>query len=248
MNIEDFDLNLEVDTEIKEDFDFSDVQNLSGFDLSGFHDKPKKNPLRETRIHKPKLSKKVPTTQVKYKNAVKLQKKVNKTIFAGGRVDAVVSGDFIFGDFIEALIVNNNLLVDDLTISTLSLSKDNVDSLANLINGDFVSELNIIVSDYFYSHNLGDNIRYIYEKLDSKNSFQLAVASNHTKICLLRSGDIKMVIHGSANFRSSACVEMFTVETDSGLYDFHKTWHDDIIEQYKTIKKPIRKRDPIGCE
>lgn len=223
--------------------DFSDI-DLNFFDLEKDEGR-KKNPLRETRIKAPKVSKKVPRAKVKYKNAEKMAKDVAEKVINGERVDAVVSGSFIFGDFIEALIVDQNWLVEDMTISTLSVSKDNIDSLANLINGDYVQSLNLLVSDYFYSHNRV-NIGYIYENLDIDNKFQLSVASVHTKIILIRLSDgRKIVIHGSANFRSSACVELFTIETDTGLYDFHAQWHNDIIEMYKTIKKPIRKREPF---
>src|SRR5690606_9625226 len=105
-------------------------------------------------------------------------------ILAGERVFAVVSGNFIFGDFVEAFAVENNLWIDELTISTLAISKDNVDSLHNLLAGDYLGALNLIVSDYWYAHNRA-NMAYVYEKLDIGDRFQIAIAGTHTKIVLL---------------------------------------------------------------
>lgn len=89
--------------------------------------------------------------RVKYANAEKLATDIG-SLPVNFRAFCILDGKFIFGDFIEALIVKNNWEVDDLTISTLSMSQDNVDSLQNLITGDFVKSLNIIVSCYYFAN------------------------------------------------------------------------------------------------
>jgi hypothetical protein len=101
-------------------------------------------------------------------------------------------------------------------------------------------KLNLIVSDYFFVHNR-ENISYIYEELDINNSFQLGVAGIHTKTVLIElvSGQ-KIVIHGSANLRSSASVEQIMIETDAYLYDFNYEWQCEILSKYGTINKSIR--------
>jgi len=206
--------------------------DLGAFDLT-------EAPNVETRYVKPKFYRGVRQNAVNYDRATDLVRDLSPTILAGERVFAVVSGNFIFGDFVEAFAVENNLWIDELTISTLAISKDNVDSLHNLLAGDFVGKLNLIVSDYWYSHNRV-NLAYVYEQLDLDNRFQLAIAGAHTKIVLMRAGDRKIVMHGSANFRSSRSVENFHVETDEALYDFNFDWHSRIVEHYGTIRKAIR--------
>lgn len=210
------------------------------FDLGGFDfdlDRGKKK--QENRFILPKMHGKVRNAAVKYERAEQMVSEIGQAILDGERIHALVSGNFIFGDFFEALAVKHDLLIDDLTLSTLSLGKDNVDSFNNLLAGDYLRSLNIIVSDYFWSHNR-QNAPYIYNKLDINNMFQLAVAGTHTKITLMRIDDQKIVIKGSANLRSSRCVEEFTVETCDELYDFHKEWHDQILCDYGTIKKAVR--------
>jgi deoxycytidine triphosphate deaminase len=61
---------------------------------------------------------------LKYQNAKKLAKDL--IINEKSRYFVVVDGSFIFGDFIEALIVENNYLVKEMTISTLSLSTKSI--------------------------------------------------------------------------------------------------------------------------
>ena len=210
------------------------------FDLGGFDfDLDGSKSKQENRFILPKVHGKVRNAAVKYERAEQLVGEMGQAILDGERIHALVSGNFIFGDFFEALAVKHNLLIDDLTLSTLSLGKDNVDSFNNLLAGDYLRSLNIIVSDYFWSHNR-QNAPYIYNKLDINNMFQLAVAGTHTKITLMRICGQKIVIKGSANLRSSRCVEEFTVETCPELYDFHKEWHDQILRDYGTIKKAVR--------
>lgn len=213
-------------------FDLEDV-NLSDFNLMDGYEE-------ETRIMKPKLYA-LKRSQVMYDNACRLAEDLPWE--KGIRYDVIVSGNFIFGDFIEAFIVKNNAKVPRMTISTLSLSQDNVDSLVNLIVGGYVEELNLIVSAYFYSHERGSLIPYIYQELDRDNRFQLAVAWIHTKTCHFETaGGKKIVIHGSANLRSSGNIEQFTIEENGELYGFYDEIYNEIINRYATIRKPIRKK------
>ena len=222
------------------DFDIAQIDlgmadftlDLAAFNIDGTSDD-------SNRYVKPRLAKRPRATAVKYDRAEDLVKDLGAGILAGERADVLASGNFIFGDFFEALAVTHDVHIEDLTLSTLSISQDNVDSLKNLIDGGYLGSLNIIVSDYFWSHNRS-NAKYIYDALDVDDKFQLAVAGTHTKIALMLIDDKKIIIHGSANMRSSRSVEVFTVETNPDLYDFHMEWHRAILDQYATIKKSVR--------
>lgn len=208
------------------------------FDLSGF-DAEMQAATVDNRYVKPALFRPVKSSAVKYERAEGLAQSLGDAILSGERIDAILSGNFVFGDFIEALAVGANTKFDDITMSTLSVSQENVDSLHNLMAGDYLDTLNIIVSDYFWAHNR-INAPYIYEQLDMGDRFQLAVAGTHTKITLIKHGDAKIVMHGSANLRSSRSVEAVTIETNATLYDFHMDWHQKILERHATIKKSVR--------
>lgn len=221
------------------DSDFSEIENTFNFNQDDFDIILEDiNPGLSQRVLKPRLCR---TKQVSYNNAKKLANDIdfNKS----SRYFVFVSGNFIFGDFIEAFIIKNNINVLQLNISTLSLSQNNVDSLKNLMEAGYVQELNIIVSDYFFSHERKNLIKYMYDNLDIDNKFQLAVCRSHCKISqILTEGGKKITIHGSVNLRSSDNMEQFVIEDNEDIFDFNKIYFDSIISKYNTINKSIKSK------
>lgn len=176
---------------------------------------------------------------VKYEYAVQLAKQLK--IEKDCSYFALVSGNFILGDIFEAIAVEQQIQYQRLDISSLSLSHDNVDSLRNLQMHKYAVQINLIVSDYFFAHERNDIVKYIYQELDRDNSFQLAVAGIHTKICsFITHSGLKVVIHGSGNLRSSRNIEQISIQENPELYDFIQDYNDRIIRKYATIRKGIR--------
>ena len=199
----------------------------------------------ETRYTKPRVVEEG-AQQVMFENALSLARAIE--IKEGMRVDAFVSGNFIFGDFIEAFLTEKDAKAETMTISTLSLNQNNIDSLAELMRNDYIGELNMIVSVYFWGNERHGLIPYIYRELDMGNRFQLAVADVHAKtVHFATSGGKKIVIHGSANLRSSGNVEQFTIEENPSLYEFYNEKLGALVEKYGTIRKNIRTRDVWDC-
>lgn len=193
----------------------------------------------ESRIHKPRYHKPIKEKYVLYEKAVDMVKDLG-LIKKDERAHCLLSGSFIFGDFLEAYIVENNIHVKKMMVSTLSMSQENADSLANLLNGDYVDNLDLLVSSYFWSHERWKLIPYIFDKLDIDNKFQLAVSANHCKIILIETHDNdKLVIHGSSNLRSSNCIEQICIENNDGLFDFHNGFFNTIVDKFQTIDKEI---------
>lgn len=195
--------------------------------------------MEHTRYTMPKMVTYNESDFVLFRNAKKIASQLKPV--KGMRVDAFLAGDFIFGDFIEAWMVTQHMGAPSLTITTLSMSQDNVDSLKLLLDKHYIGELNLLVSHYFYAHERHGLIPYIYETLDVGNRFQLAVAGVHTKTVHFRTYDgMSMVIHGSANLRSSGNVEQITIEENEQLYNFYDDEFKQIFEKYATIRKPLR--------
>lgn len=209
-----------------------DLSAFGGINIDGEN-------LEEPRYIKPR-ARAVRTSHIKYDNAKALADAIDCT--KKERYDVVVGGNFIFGDFLEAFICKNNIQVKRMVINTLSLSQENADSLANLLKAHAVLNLDLIISDYFYSNERRELIPYIYEQLDSKdNTFQLAVCSTHMKTVTMETvSGTKVVIHGSANLRSSGNIEQFSVEFNDELCDFYNSLTDEIIKTYGTINRSVR--------
>lgn len=199
--------------------------------------------VKECRFIEPHGCEDIDAYKIKYSNAEKLANDVG-ALPLNFRAFVILDGKFVFGDFIEALIVKNNWECEELTISTLSMSQENVDSLANLINGGFLKSLNIIISHYYFANerHTGGLMPYLYDKLDVNDVLQVAVASVHTKIAMIRTTcGKKITIHGSANLRTSSNIEQIVIEHSPGLFDFCAEVHHSIIEKHKTIAKPVRR-------
>lgn len=231
--MEEFDIEtLEEDSEDFADFDVEDDIDFGYFSIDEESEHPK------TRYMTPHIAQ-ASSICVRYRFAEELAKALR--VAEGMRADAIVDGTFIFGDFIEAFVTMHNVFCEKMIISTLSLSQNNVDSLVNLIRGGYIGELQLIVSAYFYSHERHNLIPYIYEQLDN-GLFQLAVARVHTKTCqILTKGGKKIVMHGSANMRSSQNIEQFTIEENKPLYDFYEAYFEELLDKHKTINYGIRK-------
>jgi len=191
----------------------------------------------------PKKSRATPVHCILYKYAQEMADKC--PIEKGCMIYALVDGAFIFGDFIEALIIKNRWLVKELTISTLGYNQGNVDSLKNLVTGGYVEKINLLVSVEFWAFERSKNalIPYTYSILGADDfPFQLSVCDTHMKVINIRTEcGLKICIHGSANIRSSGNLEQIMVQECENLYDFNQGVMDTITEQYKTVKVPIRK-------
>ena len=224
--------------------DFNEVANELDFNPEDFGEEFEISEKFDNRYCKPPKSKELPERRLKYAIA----KDLALGIDLSERTYVIVNGTFVFGDFIEALIIEKGLKVKSMTISTLSMSCENIDSLDTLIDCGFVDELNLIVSDYFFSHERHGLVKYIYETLDKDNKFQLAAAGSHTKITMFETHcGKKIVIHGSANLRSSSNIEQIMIEDNTELYDFNKDYHDRIILKYKTINKSVKYSNLWNC-
>lgn len=203
-----------------------------------------KNPLsgfeNESWFIKPPHAPEIPEEQLFYENAAAHARKIK--IQTGHSSYHYLSGNYIFGDFIEALFVEHQYHTDRLVISTLSLSENNVDSLANLMNGGFVENLDLVISAYQFAMERHNLIPYLYETLNIGDRFQLAVAASHCKLCLFTTDEgLDIGIRGSANLRSSACIEHFFIDESESLNQADEKVQNRIIETYKTIKKPLRR-------
>jgi hypothetical protein len=199
--------------------------------------------VTQSRFIEPHGCEEIDEHRVTYSNAAKLADDIGD-LPLDFRAFVILDGRFIFGDFLEALIVNNNWLCHELTISTLSMSQNNIDSLANLINGGYLKALNLIVSHYYFASERGGLMPYLYDKLDVNDVLQVAVASVHTKIAMIRTEcGKKITIHGSANLRTSSNIEQIVIEHSPTLFDFCADIHHAIIDKHKTINKPVRRSE-----
>lgn len=168
---------------------------------------------------------------INYDNAVKLAQEID--IQENSRYFSFINGNFIFGDFIEALVVEKNYKIDNITISTLSLSEENIYNIKILIVKKLLKHLTLIVSDYFYSHERSKLVKLLIKEFG--DSLTLIIARSHTKTCIFETDcNKKVIIHGSANLRSSGNIEQIQIEENKELFDYIDNFNSKLLTVYKS--------------
>lgn len=160
---------------------------------------------------------------------------------------AFVSGDFIFGDIFEAW-AHLGVGFRSLTIQTLSISAENIDSLVNLATlSPTLRRVRIALSTYFWAHehSPGGLVPYMYQELEPVvDEFDAAYAMLHTKVASFETTDgLRVVCDGSANLRSSKSFEQVRVECDDGLYGFVEEVADKLFDAYSVINDDKKRPD-----
>lgn len=226
----DFHLGDAIDFEL--DFDLGDFELVKDGE---------KEAAPRTRILKPRIDVRSVSQRVCYKNAQKMAAQID--LSPGARTFAWVSGDFIFGDLLEALVVKKRIDPRRIYICSLGMSQDNIDSLKNILCATRVEKLTVLLSGYFYSHERDRLIPYLYEQLDVGDVTQVAFANYHCKIIAVETWHGHyFTIHGSANMRSSNSIEQIVVEEGEELYRFNA----DIMEQQARLYGTIDHSVPSG--
>lgn len=159
---------------------------------------------------------------------------------------AFVSGNFVFGDLLEALVEERRISVRSLGIHTLSLNDENIDSIRNVLEMAPVERLDVILSNYWYAHECkrGGLVEYLFGELDLEGlELHVAFAGTHCKVITVETpkGNV-LTMHGSANLRSSGNVEQIHISPDRGLYDFCEGMNRRILDAYDVMNQDNRKR------
>ena len=219
---------------VSEDLDFSPAAFSSGGKDDG---------LRTCRYRMPRLYESIGAPLL-YDRARDLARDVE--LAPGARQFVFVSGNFIFGDFLEALVDEGKIYPKRVTIQTLSMSHENVDSMRNVMDAcPMMESLRLVLSDYFFAHERHKDgiVPYICDELDRDGvDFDLAFASIHSKITsveTLLGGHV--VMDGSANLRSSRNIEQFRIECDDGLWRFVEDFTDRVFRAYSVVNKDRKK-------
>ena len=211
------------------DFDLLEAFDNDGLDVAV---------MPESRYTKPVKHPHHKITNIGFARAQDLVQRIN--LQRGEGIFCFVDGSFVFADFLFAFMIRHGIVAEELTISTLSLGEANMDKLRQLIDAGHIKKINLILSIYFWAHEGKKKMRYLYQKLDIGDRLQVAVCRSHSKMTLIETNrGAKIVMHGSANLRSSDNIEQFRLEFDDGMYDFAYNYQMALVKTFKTIQKPL---------
>ena len=156
----------------------------------------------------------------------------------------VVSGKFVMGDFFAAFALEHDLVFENMQVITLSYSKYNVDVIKRMFDVGRLKNINLITSEFFYSHYRHRTVKYTYDMLLDYPGFQLGVTRSHCKMTAIKTGCGKyFVFHGSSNLRSCKNAEQIHLQQSKELYNFVEDYCKKIIKTFKTIDRDENKKD-----
>ena len=208
-----------------------DLSELNTGNVGDFH---------RCKIHAPANYKEIPQRNIKAQYAIDLANDLAGKITLGSQNRVLLSGAFVFCDFIKSFIIQNDWHIQSMSISTLGMSYENTDCLLSLLYDGWLDELNLIISDGFYRRDFHTTVKYMYDCLNIEGMTQIAVSGNHTKDCIMKiEGGGHISIEGSANLRTSACLEKIIITESEEVYNWNKEYMDKIISEYNTINKNI---------
>jgi hypothetical protein len=116
-----------------------------------------------------------------------------------------------------------------LGIATLGFSRQNLEELLDLLDRGQIGKVDFLFSVYFKS-----NEREICQRMAHElttRGHRVVAMLTHAKVMLLELTDgRRFVVESSANLRSCSSIENIMLTQDTGLFDFHCRWLDDLLE------------------
>lgn len=144
------------------------------------------------------------------------------------RTHALIAGDFIFCDFVEA-VARARGNPPALTLATLSLSAKNAAALERFAQEGV--RVALLVSHYFQKTS-ATIFRALELAAERSPALSIRVGRSHCKVTLFDYPDFPLVVESSANLRSSRNLEQVTLFCDRELLNFHAGWIAEAAEAY----------------
>ena len=222
-------------TALELDFDLADFQLIDPGDFVAGEE--------QEHILQPKIDKRILKKSVDFTNARAFARQLDPE----ARTFAWVSGSFVFGDIVEALMAECGTDIKTLYASSLGVSVENIDSFRNCLEFGFIERFVLVLSGWFYSHERSNLVPYVYEQLDGCRNAdgrqvdtQIVFGNYHAKIIAYETWERKtMTMHGSANLRTAQCVEQIMCDPDPELYEFNRGIFENIAANFGTINPRV---------
>jgi hypothetical protein len=224
--------------------DLDAADPLAGLDLSGLlGDEPPAAEWSKPNEHRSSIAEQVGvpvatwttrtrSTKVIARDARRLERAVeavDRLPEPGEYLHFVVGGEFRGFDLLPAMLrLAKSERFDALTLTTLGFSRENLEDVGKMVVAGTIppGDLRILASDFF--RRADREIWQFGSDLARSLGFGFRSSRNHTKLTLACIAGKAYVVESSANLRSCANLEQFTMTQSRELYDFHAGWIEQI--------------------
>ena len=150
---------------------------------------------------------------------------------AGVSLHCVMRGNFNAWDLVPAVLELAGVELEALHVATLSFNRDNVESLAELLDAGAIRRVYFLASTYMRTMDT-DVYEHLAAVLDARGQHDYAAARNHAKVQLFGLADgRRLALESSANLRSCRNVEQFSLHHSADLYEFHAGWIEAMLRE-----------------
>jgi hypothetical protein len=148
----------------------------------------------------------------------------------GESLHGLLDGSFAGFHLCEATIkLLAPAVISELCIATLSFSRGNIHSLLSLLDSGRVARCLFLGSIYFASTSAPEWDLLRDSLLKRRQS--VGASRNHAKVMCIASGEHRFVFEGSMNLRSCSALEQFCLCDSRPLYDFHRSWIQQLVQE-----------------
>jgi hypothetical protein len=150
----------------------------------------------------------------------------------GESVHLVMSGNFDLMHLLIAILGRFGSTCATMRVSTLSLSRRNVQEMAALLDTGKVRRLDLLASDFFRRHD-DDIFAELVQEFRARGQ-RVAAARSHCKVVTLALDDgRRYVAAGSPNLRTNKNLEQLSLTRDRLLHGWYDAWLQDLVKAHE---------------
>jgi len=164
-----------------------------------------------------------------------LEKLLPKNIKKRYTYHIISNGGFNYFTFVPVL-VDILEVADEFYGSTWIMNRNNVIDMIKLYDDGKLKTINILTGLYFRRRQTAVYAELVSSLIDREQRYMSA--KNHAKVILLCNYEKQdyFTVEGSANFTSNPRIEQSVLINDKEVFDFHKSWMEDIFQCRKNLK------------
>ena len=137
-----------------------------------------------------------------------------------------------FNAFAILLYIAENVNIKELILCSYRVDNNSVEGIKDLYYSKNIEKITIILSMFFTHTKRHERFVSNLIKFAKKHdNVKLIFCFNHTKIMAIKTTDNRyFVVEGSGNLSNNARIEQYLFEQSKEMFDFHKSWVDEIVE------------------
>ena len=159
---------------------------------------------------------------------------------AGETWHVVMSGSYDSFDLVDAMLeYAAPAVIEDLHLATLGFNAANARRLIAHLDASRVKRATMIVSCYYEADPKEAEVCYLLaQELPRRGGWYVAARSHAKVIAAAFDDGRRFVVESSANLRTCRNLEQFTITHDGPLFDFHRSWMEEVRANEAARRSP----------